>query len=129
MADPTKNPLEDLPDKHTGTSDRGHGEHGVGDNPQVSFERRDVDIVQITGFGIGLLIAFMVSVAAMWALFEYFAGREDKVNPANPPAMMSEKQTEPPAPRLQPEPVRELNQMHANEEMLLMSYGWVDQSK
>jgi hypothetical protein len=128
MANPTNNPLDSLPDKHTGSTDRGHGEHGVGDNPQVSFERRDVDIVQITGFGIGLLIAFMVSVVAMWGLFEYFKVREDKVNPPNPPAMMSEKQTLPPAPRLQPEPIKELNQMHANEELLLNSYGWVDQA-
>jgi hypothetical protein len=43
--------------------------------------------------------------------------------------MESEKPQLPPAPRLQPEPVKELNQMHENEEMLMKSYGWVDQSK
>lgn len=122
MANPTKNPLgPGGPDEH---------EHDhAGDNPQVSFERRDVDIVQITGFGIGLLIAFMISVVAMWGLFEYFKVREDKVNPPNPPAMMSEKEQMPPKPRLQPNPPRELNEMHQNEDMLLTSYGWVDQAR
>jgi len=122
MANPTKNPLgPGGPDDH---------EHDhPGDNAQVSYERRDVDIVQITGFGIGLLIAFMVSVVAMWGLFEYFKVREDKVNPPNPPAMMSEKQMMPPKPQLQPDPPQELKAMRQNEDMLLTSYGWMDQSK
>ena len=125
MANPTKNPHE--PDQY-GAGDK--GEHGrAGDNPHVSFERGDIDIVQITGFGIGLLIACMVTVFAMWALFKYFEGREDKIIPQNPPAMLSEKPTLPPAPRLQPEPVKELKDLHDNEDMLLNSYGWTDSAK
>ena len=86
MANPIKNPHG--PDQH-GANDK--GEHGhAGDNPQVSFERGDIDIIQITGFGIGLLIACMVTVFAMWALFEYFKGREDKVNrPAGGPMLFN----------------------------------------
>jgi hypothetical protein len=128
MANPTKNPHGHGPHDDA----PGHGEHGPGDNPQVSFERRDVNIVQITGFGIGLLIAFMVSVFAMWVLFDYFAAREDKENPAVPHMMESEKAPLPsafPAPRLQAEPVKDLAQMHENEDALLTSYGWVDQSR
>lgn len=126
MANPTKHPHGGPPELPP--NDR--GEHSGGDNnPQVSFERGDVNIVQITGFGIGLLIAFMVTVFAMWVLFDYLEQREDKVNPANPPAMMSEKPMLPPAPRLQAEPTVELKQMHDNEDMLLNGYGWVDASK
>lgn len=130
MANTTKHPHGGPPDQHgpDGRHDRGEHQH-AGDNPQVSFERKDINIVQITGFGIGLLIACMVTVFAMYALFAFFAHREDKVNPPNPPAMMAEKPTEPPAPRLQPEPLRELKQMHDNEDALIGSYGWVDQSK
>jgi hypothetical protein len=125
MANPIKNP------RGSGQQGEGDkGEHGrVGDNPQVSFERGDIDIVQITGFGIGLLIACMVTVFAMWALFEYFQGRENKVNPQNPPAMMSEKPMLPPAPRLQPEPIKELKDLRDNEDTLLNSYGWTDSAK
>jgi hypothetical protein len=130
MANPTKNPHGGPPDQHGHDGRHDGGEHGhSGDNPQISFERKDVNIVQITGFGIGLLIAFMVTVFAMYALFAYFASREDKVNPPNPPAMMSERPEMAPLPRLQPEPLQELKQLRDNEEMLLMSYGWVDQNK
>ncbi len=122
MANPTKHPHG-----HGGSDEHEH--HGTGENAHVSYERRDVNVIQITGFGIGLLVAFMVSVAAMWVLFGYFKQREDKVNPANPPAMMSEKPMLPPEPRLQAEPVTELKEMRANEEMLLTSYGWVDSAK
>jgi len=125
MANPTKNPHG--PDQY-GADDK--GEHGhAGDNPHVSFERGDIDIVQITGFGIGLLIACMVTVFAMWALFEYFQGRANKINPPNPPAMMSEKPTMPPLPRLQPEPIKELKDLRDNEDTLLNSYGWTDAAK
>ncbi|HVW10518.1 MAG TPA: hypothetical protein VHC90_18145, partial [Bryobacteraceae bacterium] len=44
-------------------------------------------------------------------------------------AMMSEKQQIPSGPRLQGDPQRELKAMHDDEDMLLSSYGWVDQAK
>ena len=122
MANPTNNP-------HGHDTGEPEHSHGAGDNPQVSWERKDVDIVQITGFGIGLMVAFLVSVAAMWGFFEYFAARENKLAPANAPAMMSQKQLLPPEPRLQAEPVMELQKMRDNEEMLLDSYGWVDPTR
>lgn len=135
MANPTKHPHGGPPDQHGehGRHDRGE-HHNPGDNPQVAYERKDINIVQITGFGIGLLVACMVTVFAMYVLFEFFASREDKVNPAVPHMMESEKQQLPPEPRLQPEPgsappIEQLKQLRDNEEMLLSSYGWVDQAK
>ncbi len=142
MANPTK-PHGGPPDQHGdhGKHDRGEHSH-AGDNPQVSYERKDINIIQITGFGIGLLVAFMLTVVAMWAMFAFLAKREDKVNPANPPSMMAEKQQLPSGPRIQPEPIDDkdglrpgpqppeaLKQMRDNETMLLDSYGWVDQAK
>jgi hypothetical protein len=129
MANPTKH-HGGPPDQHGdhGKHDRGEHKH-AGDNPQVSFERKDINIIQISGFGIGLLIAFMVTVFAMYALFAWFAKQEDKVNPPNPPSMMSEKQEMAPEPRLQPEPLKDIKEMRDNETMLIDSYGWVDQAK
>jgi hypothetical protein len=126
----TKHPHGGPPDQHGGDGRHDRGEHShAGDNPQVSFERKDINIVQITGFGVGLLIACMVTVFAMYGLFAFFAQREDKVNPAVPHMMESEKPQLPPMPRLQAEPVKELKEMRDNEDMLLTSYGWVDQAK
>ena len=77
MANPTKH-HGGPPDQHGdhGRHDRGEHQH-AGDNPQVSYERKDINIVQITGFGIGLLVAFMLTVVAMWAMFAFLAKRED----------------------------------------------------
>jgi hypothetical protein len=108
-----------------------HDEKG---NPEVSFERRDVDVFQISAFGIGLLIACVVVVFAMWAMFDYLFKRESDKNVQNPPAMMRERPTLPPEPRLQgvpkPEPPRiELKQMRDDEEAILNNYGLLDPAK
>jgi hypothetical protein len=103
-------------------------------NPEVSFERRDVDVFQITAFGIGLLIGCVVVVFAMWAMFDFHFKRESNKNVVNPPAMMNQRPTLPPEPRLQgvpnPQPPRvELKQLHDDENEILNNYGWIDPGK
>ena len=106
-------------------------EHGHGEvNPQVSHERRDIDVFQITAFGVGLTIAFLVSVAAMWALWDFYYAREDARNATNPAAaMMKEKQRAFPEPRLQEKPRVELKELRDDEDTILTGYGWVDPNK
>ncbi len=48
--------------------------------PSVSHERRDVNVFQITAFGIGLLLSCIVVVFAMWAMFDFLLHREDAKN-------------------------------------------------
>jgi hypothetical protein len=100
-----------------------------GENPQVSHERKDVNVFQITAFGIALLFSCIVVVFAMWAMFDFLYGRESAKNPPNPPSMVMERQKLPPQPRLQATPKIELNRLRHNEEAILTSYGWLDQSK
>ncbi len=100
-------------------------------NPEVSFERRDVNVFQITAFGIGLLIACLVVVFAMVGLFDFLYKRENEKNVQNPPAMMNQRPTLPPEPRLQgipkPDPPRvELRQLHEDEDAILNNYAWID---
>lgn len=108
-----------------------HPDHGHGDvNPQVSHERRDIDVFQVTAFGIGVLIAFFVAVGAMWALWHFYYSREDAKNVSNPYASMSkEKQREFPEPRLQSKPRTELRELREDEDAILNGYGWVDPNK
>lgn len=127
MAETTKHDPEH---KH---SPGGHSHNEEGDG-QVSYERGDINVYQITAFGIGLFVGCIVVVFAMWAMFHFLAKRADNENPKNPPAMMKERQTLPPEPRLQgivkPEPPHvELAQLRADEDAILNSYGWVDPSK
>jgi hypothetical protein len=109
--------------------------HGHDDsNAQISFERRDVNVFQISAFGIGLLLATIVVIFAMWALFAFLTHREDEKNPAGG-QMASQKQTIPPEPRLsgvrvengklvQPTyPRVELAELVQDEQVILDSYG------
>jgi hypothetical protein len=106
--------------------DHGH-EHT---NPAVAHERRDVNVFQISAFGIGLLLGCIIVVFAMWGLFTYLFKREDARNLGNQPAaMMSERAKLPPEPRLQAEPKVELKDLKADEETILNSYGWIDPNK
>src|SRR5579872_5126725 len=109
------------PDDHGQTHDA---------NPGVSHERRDINVFQVTAFGIGLLLSCIVVVFAMWAMFDFFYAREDAKNASNPSAlMMKERNQLAPEPRLQAQPKVELKDLRADEEAILTSYGWVDPNK
>jgi hypothetical protein len=130
MAETTNNP-----------HDHKHGRENT--NPQVSHERADINVFQITGFGIGLVISCIVVVFAMWAMFAFLAKRENAKNTPMPRAMSDERQQVPPEPRLSgvvtdekgqisAHPVYprvELQQLRDDEDAILNSYGWVDPNK
>jgi hypothetical protein len=99
------------------------------ENPRVSHERKDVNVFQITAFGIGLLIGCIVVVFAMWGLFDLFYSRESAKNPPFPPAMMNERPKLPPEPRLQANPKVELKDLRDSEDAILDNYGWIDPNK
>src|SRR3954452_15690348 len=111
-----------------------HHEPEHDNSSHVSHERSDIDIFQITGYGVGLAISCIVVVFAMWAMFDFLGKREDRLNPANPPAMVRDRQKLPPEPRLQSadtlkNPHVEMRDLGASEQAILGSYGWVDQAK
>jgi hypothetical protein len=117
MAESTNNPHE-------------HKDPELGGNAGVSHERRDVNVFQISAFGIGLLLSCIVVVFAMWAMFDFLFHREDARNATNPAAaMMNQRPKLPPEPRLQAEPKVELKDLRADEEAILNSYAWIDPNK
>lgn len=129
MAETTKKPHGDS-----------HEPHAPESSSHVSFERRDVNVFQITAFGIGLLLATLVAIFAMWALFGFLSHRADQQDAALPGKMSSERQTVPPEPRLSsvevtkdgkidPHPVYprvQLKQLVDDENAILNNYGWLD---
>jgi hypothetical protein len=121
MAESTNNPNDKKPANH------GHAREV---NPGVSHERRDVNVFQVSAFGIGLLLGCIVVVFAMWAMFDFLYSREDAKNATNPAALMMKDQNKlPPEPRLQAEPKVELKDLRADEDAILNSYGWVNPDK
>src|SRR5579862_2136187 len=109
MAESTNNPHDDKAHGHEHDVNRGVS-HDI--NPGVSHETRDVNVFQITAFGIGLLLSCIVVVFAMWAMFDFLFHREDAKNANNAAAsMMNERSKLPPEPRLQATPKIELKDL------------------
>src|SRR5258707_142839 len=117
---------------HTNKPDQ-HEQPGAGPQPGhagVSHERRDINVFQVTAFGIGLLLGCIVTVFVIWALFVFLYPREDAKNAETPAALMMKDQNNlPPEPRLQANPKVELKDLRSDEAAILNSYGWVNPDK
>ncbi|HKY05845.1 MAG TPA: hypothetical protein VJQ56_13195 [Blastocatellia bacterium] len=103
-------------------------------NADVRHEHTDVPIKPIAGFLAGLLIATVIVYFLMYLLFntlEKQAARQEAAQPRSP--LASERQSDPPEPRLQlipshpVHPLDELVEMKREEDQSLSNYGWVDQ--
>jgi hypothetical protein len=98
------------------------------DNPTVHHETTDVNIRGILIFGAGLIVSTVVISFFVWLLFRYFESRETRrVAPEYPLAATQESRV-PPEPRLQTTPREDLEQLRAQEDQMLNSYGWVDKN-
>lgn len=87
------------------------------------YETRDVNTRAITYFGVVLFLVIAFSFVGMRWLFGYFSTTQ-QLGPAASP--FNNSRTLPPAPRLQVQPVGDLNQVRQSQDELLHSYGWVD---
>jgi len=98
------------------------------DNPTVHHETTDVNIRGILIFGAAFIVSAIVISIAVWVLFRYFEARETRrVAPEYPLAATQESRV-PPEPRLQTNPREDLEQLRAQEDQVLNSYGWVDKN-
>ena len=86
-------------------------------------ETRDASIrlIAVTAFVLALTAALMCLV--VFGTFRYLA-THDVTRTTNPMAA-ADRQT-PPAPRIQEHPAIELDQLRAEEDAVLNTYGWVD---
>ena len=99
--------------------------HGV--YQEIRHELRDVTVRPIVGFCIGLFLLVAFSFWVTRVMFNYFAAREAK-SASWTSSLMRERPQLPPEPRLEVLPVQDLKQIHAAEERILHSFGWVNQS-
>jgi hypothetical protein len=98
---------------------------GPGGHPELRYEQTDVRPGAIVRFGIGLVIVIAVASVALLGLFRAFAKQQQRHDPAPPPIARPMGEM-PPVPRLQVTPLQDLEQVRAQEEKELNSYGWVD---
>jgi hypothetical protein len=106
-----------------------HAAHDDGDrNPGVHHETTDVNISGILLFGVGLIVSAVLIYFVVWVLFKYFEAREARrVAPEYPLAATQEVRL-PPEPRLQTNPRGDLQDLRAQEDQILNSYGWIDKN-
>ena len=90
-------------------------------------EDYDIQPGPVLIFGLALVVITTLVLVLMSWLFNAFSARQAARD--LPPAPLAQTRPAlPPEPRLQVVPSQELQQLHAAEEAVLQSYGWVDQA-
>ena len=89
-------------------------------------EKRDIRVRPLVLAGTIFVAAWALAFILAWLLFTYFIRREARLSP--PPNFLEQMygRQVPPEPRLQTNPLLELQQMRADEDTALHSYGWVE---
>jgi len=93
------------------------------------FEERDVKFRNVIGAAVGGTIVTLIFVALMWWLYWHLADREAALSPPASPLASEYGRKEPPAPRLQTDPRKDLQALHDHERELLTTYAWVDRDE
>lgn len=96
--------------------------------PGSKYEHTDIDPSIGYKFGVWLAVSMAIGAAIVYgtySLFERFKAERDAA-PAYPMAIGQSQ--EPPLPRLQTQPFKDVYQLKAGERAVLHSYGWVDKA-
>jgi hypothetical protein len=94
-------------------------------SPVHRHERTDVDTRYIAAFAAILAAVVLALYVVTWWVFNEFAAHVSQAHVEQPPAPLGNPPLFP-APRLQVDPQRDLEQLRESERELLDSYGWID---
>ncbi len=103
--------------------------------PEVAYERRDLSHYAVLGTLLALGCLGLVIHLVVWGAFRYLGSSQWVPHQTTNPIMTSNEQLKEiggdpalsfPMPRIQPNPVADLNKFRVREEQELNSYGWVD---
>jgi hypothetical protein len=98
-------------------------------NPDVRFERSDVDAGALLKAGFVILVVTIATVFFLYWLYFVFVRQEATRQPPPPVLKAQQGVLTPPAPLLQPSPPVDLATFRAQEDRILNGYGWVDKEK
>src|SRR5688572_23135174 len=95
----------------------------------AQHEHTDIEPAIAGKFAVWLVIAMLISAGIVYGSFWYFEGHEQAANTMAQQFPLAAGQVrEPPGPRLQTQPFKEIYLLRQNESEKLTTYGWVDQS-
>jgi hypothetical protein len=108
--------------------------HGTdnGRSESKAYETRDIRLRPLLVFIAGLTIVGIVTYLVVFVMFRLFSGqaaRQDaQVAPStvSRPAPAPGEDRLPPEPRIQANPVADMQRLREQEEAILTTYGWVD---
>ena len=95
--------------------------------PGAQYEHTDIDVAIGYNFAVWLLVAMALSLGLVYGVFWLFEGRQSAADVAAqqfPLAAGLEK--EPPSPRLQTQPFKDVYLLRQGQNERLSSYGWAD---
>lgn len=95
----------------------------------IQYEKTDIDIGAVTKLGIAILAVTTVTALAIVPIIGVMKGRAEKLDPPAPPIAGFGPDRKAPEPRLQERPFDDWRAMHRQQEELLSSYGWIDESR
>jgi hypothetical protein len=94
----------------------------------AQHEHTDIEPSIAWKFAIWLSIAILISAAIVYGSFWLFEGYEVEANrEAQVFPMAAGQVREPPGPRLQTQPFKDVHKLREAEQQKLTTYGWVDQ--
>jgi len=104
--------------------------HGPGHDakPPEGFDK-ELHYSAIWKFTIFVAAAMFVSMALMWGLYSFLKKGLVSTDPPPPALAGARVQPPPPAPRLQPEPPKDLRELRRREDAVLSGYAWVSREK
>jgi hypothetical protein len=107
------------------SSNNPHLEH-----PEAGYERQDLSATGVLGFLVGLAITMVLIHLVLWGMYRYLDHYQSATQPALSP-LQNVHPDQPdartvqqfPLPRLQADPVADMNKFRAEEDAVLNSYG------
>jgi hypothetical protein len=92
--------------------------------PSSGHETRDAGIGAIVLNGAGLAVMIVIVGFIVYGTFQYLA-RHPAISPQSNPMSAGDLQI-PPEPRIEDHPAIAIQQLHAQEDKTLSTYGWTD---
>jgi hypothetical protein len=104
-------------------------EHPVRSNPEVRFEKTDVDAGGLLKAGF-VIVAVTIAVVVFLHFLYFVFVRQEAARQPPPPVLKPDRSVlAPPPPLLQTGPPLDLRTFRDQEDLILRSYGWVDKEK
>jgi hypothetical protein len=104
-------------------------ERPASSNPDVRFEKTDVDAGSLLKAGFVIVAVTVAVVFFLYWLYFVFVRQEAARQPPPPILKAQPGLLAPPAPHLQPSPYVDLQAFREQEDRILGTYGWVDKER